>query len=126
MGNAKITNESGGPKVEHRIRVPVGVAYGTLPERVVELLEKVAKDNPMMLDHPAPRVRMRAFGESSIDFELMGWIRLPEQRGLAKHNILMEIERAFREGGIEIPFPQRDIHIKRAEESASESSATEG
>jgi small-conductance mechanosensitive channel len=111
MGNAKITNESGGPAIEHRIRIPFGVAYGTLPESVVDIVEKVAKDSELVLDDPVPRVRMRAFGESSLDFELLGWIRYPEQRGLAKHELLIEIERRFREHDITIPFPQRDIHL---------------
>ena len=62
MGNAKITNESGGPAVEHRIRVPVGVAYGTNPEQVVEILESVAADEQLILERPAARVRMRSFG----------------------------------------------------------------
>ena len=112
MGNAKITNESGGPAVEHRIRVPVGVAYGTLPEKVVEVLEGVARDNDMILSLPAPRVRMRGFGASSVNFELLGWIRYPEQRGLAMHRVLMEIERRFREEEITIPFPQQDVYIR--------------
>src|SRR5210317_936039 len=71
MGMAKITNESGGPAVEHRIRIPVGVAYGTRPARVVEILEDVARTNDMVLDFPAPRARMRAFADSSVDFELL-------------------------------------------------------
>lgn len=112
MGNAKITNESGGPAVEHRIRIPVGVAYGTRPEKVVEILEEIARENNMILALPAPRVRMRAFGESSVNFEMLGWIKYPEQRGLATHNLLMEIEKRFREEGITIPFPQQDVHIK--------------
>jgi MscS family membrane protein len=112
MGTAKITNESGGPAVEHRIRIPVGVAYGTRPARVVEILEQIANENELTVKQPAPRARMRAFGESSINFELLAWIRLPEQRGLVQHQILMEIERRFSEQGIQIPFPQRDIHIK--------------
>ena len=66
----------------------------------------------MVLDFPAPRVRMRAFGPSSLDFQLLGWIRLPEQRGLATHRLLMEIEDRFREENIEIPFQQHDVHIK--------------
>ena len=117
MGNAKITNESGGPAVEHRIRIPIGVAYGTRPAEVIELLEQVARENELILDHPAPRVRMRAFGESSLDFELLGWIKYPEQRGLARHNLLIEIERLFREAGIQIPFPQRDVYLKTPEQA---------
>jgi len=112
MGNAKITNESGGPAVEHRIRIPVGVAYGTSPAEVVEVLEQVANDNELTVKQPAPRARMRAFADSSVNFELLAWIRLPEQRGLVQHQLLMEIERRFAEEGIQIPFPQRDIHIK--------------
>jgi len=112
MGNAKITNESGGPAVEHRIRIPVGVAYGTKPARVVEILEQIANDNELTVKQPAPRARMRAFADSSINFELLAWIRLPEQRGLVQHQILMEIERRFSEEGVQIPFPQRDIHIR--------------
>ena len=112
VGNAKITNESGGPAVEHRIRIPVGVAYGTSPQEVLDVLENVARDNEMILELPAPRVRMRGFGQSSLDFELLGWIKYPEQRGLATHGLLIEIEKQFREAGIQIPFPQQDVHIK--------------
>ena len=112
MGNAKITNESGGPAVEHRIRIPVGVAYGTSPQEVLDVLENVARDNEMILELPAPRVRMRGFGQSSLDFELLGWIKYPEQRGLATHGLLIEIEKQFRAAGIQIPFPQQDVHIK--------------
>jgi len=112
MGNAKITNESGGPGIEHRIRIPIGVAYGTKPQDVLDVLENVARDNEMILELPAPRVRMRGFGESSLNFELLGWIKYPEQRGLATHRLLLEIEQQFREAGIQIPFPQQDVHIK--------------
>ena len=112
MGNAKITNESGGPAVDHRIRIPIGVAYGTEPQKVVDVLEAVAKEEDMILDLPAPRVRMRGFGPSSVDFELLGWIKFPEQRGLALHRVLMAIDGKFREAGITIPFPQQDVHIR--------------
>jgi MscS family membrane protein len=118
MGMAKITNESGGPAVEHRIRIPIGVAYGTRPAKVIGLLEQVARDNELILEHPAPRVRMRAFGESSLGFELLGWIKYPEQRGLARHNLLIEIESGFQQEGIRIPFPQRDVHLQSADQPA--------
>ncbi len=114
IGNAKITNESGGPWIKHRIRVPVGVAYGSDTEQVVSLLEKVAQDNPGIIDNPAPRVRMRAFGAHSLDFELLGWIDHPELRGRVRHELLLEIDRSFREHGVIIPFPQRDVHIKNS------------
>ena len=62
IANAKIINESGGPWVKHRIRVPVGVAYGSDVDEVCSILEKTAKDLPEVVKLPAPRVRMRAFG----------------------------------------------------------------
>ena len=54
---------------------------------------------------------MRAFGDSSLDFELLGWIKHPELRGLAKHKLLMAVNRSFQAEGIIIPFPQRDLNI---------------
>jgi small-conductance mechanosensitive channel len=112
IGAAKITNESGGPWVKQRIRVPVGVAYGSDTEKVVRIMEEIANENGTVLDNPAPRVRMRRFGESSLDFELLGWIATPEQRGLVMHELLMEIDRRFRAEHVEIPFPQRDLYIR--------------
>lgn len=112
IGNAKITNESGGPWIKHRIRVPIGVAYGSDTEKVVSILEAIALDCPGIVASPPPRVRMRAFGVSSLDFELLGWIAHPELRGRVKHDLLMEIDRRFRQEGIVIPFPQRDVHIR--------------
>jgi small-conductance mechanosensitive channel len=111
MGNAKISNESSGRNMQYRIRIPVGVAYGTDTGRVVSLLENIAKENPMILENPAPRVRMRGFGDSSLDFELLGWISNPEQRGLVIHQLLMAIDKCFRQEEITIPFPQRDVHL---------------
>ena len=115
IGNAKITNESGGPWVKQRIRVPVGVAYGSDTALVEKVLGSVAADSPDILDRPEPRVRMRAFGQSSLDFELLGWIDHPEDRGRVTHEILLEIDRRFREHSIVIPFPQRDVHFYRQE-----------
>ena len=117
IGNAKITNESGGPWIKHRIRVPIGVAYGSNTEQVVTVLEQVARDNAGIIDNPTPRVRMRAFGASSLDFELLGWIEHPELRGRVRHELLLEIDRKFRSEGIVIPFPQRDVYVKSNEDA---------
>ena len=101
--------------------VQVGKVLSTPEDPSVGLLrglEEIAREDDMILDLPAPRVRMRAFGPSSIDFQLMGWIKYPEQRGLATHRILLAIDRRFREEGITIPFPQQDVHIKSVERLA--------
>lgn len=118
IGAARITNESGGPWVKQRIRVPVGVAYGSDTEKVVRVLEEIALGNPGIVEQPEPRIRMRGFGDSSLNFEMLGWIGSPEQRGLVIHEILMEIDRRFRQEGIEIPFPQRDIHVRSGQMDA--------
>jgi small-conductance mechanosensitive channel len=111
IGNAKITNESGGPWVKQRIRIPVGVAYGSDTAEVVNVLESVAGDNPDVVQRPEPRVRMRAFGPSSLDFELLCWINHPEDRGRVRHELFLEIDRQFREHEIVIPFPQQDVYL---------------
>jgi small-conductance mechanosensitive channel len=120
IGNAKVINESGGPWVKHRIRVPIGVSYSSDMDHVVEVLEQVAADNELIVDSPTPRVRLRGFGDNSIDLEFMGWIDRPEDKGRTVHELLMEIIRRFRAEGIEIPFPQRDLHIKDGLEGGPE------
>ena len=112
IANAKIINESGGPFVKHRIRVPVGVAYGSDVDEVCSVLENVANSHPKVVKTPVPRVRMRAFGASSLDFELLAWIDHPQFRGLIRHDLLMSIYKALKENSIEIPFPQTDIHVR--------------
>ncbi len=112
IGGAKIINESGGPWVRHRVRIPVGVSYNSDMDKVVEVLMAVAQEHDSVVDETAARVRARGFGESSIDVELLCWIRRPAERGQVVHKLVMEIIKQFRESGIEIPFPQRDLHVR--------------
>ncbi|MFC1701882.1 mechanosensitive ion channel family protein [Pseudomonadota bacterium] len=112
IANAKIVNESGGPWVKHRIRIPVGVAYGSDVDEVCGVLEEIANDFSDIVKQPAPRVRMRALGNSSLDFELLAWIDHPEMRGRVRHDLLMSIYKVFNQKGISIPFPQTDIHVR--------------
>jgi len=112
IGNSTITNEAGGPPSQHRIRIGVGVAYGSDLDHVIATLQKVAEDNKEILTHPEPRVRFRLFGDSSLNFELLGWIANPANRGRVKHELNCAVYRAFTEQEIEIPFPQRDLHVR--------------
>jgi len=112
IANAKIINESGGPWVKHRIRVPIGAAYGSDVDQVCEVLQEVATGHPKVVKVPEPRVRMRALGNSSLDFELLAWIDHPQFRGIIKHDLLMSVYKSFKQNGIEIPFPQTDIHLR--------------
>jgi MscS family membrane protein len=112
MAGTKIINESGGRWVKFRIRVAVGVAYGSDVDAVVALLEEVARGNDSVCQDPEPRVRMRGFGDSSLDFELLCWVNHPAERGLVTHELYMTIYKALNAAGIEIPFPQRDLWVR--------------
>jgi len=67
-------------------------------------------------DDPIPRVRMRGFGDSSVDLELLCWIDRPVERGLVSHQLYMRIYNALNDAGITIPFPQRDVWMRSADE----------
>ena len=112
MANSKVVNESGGRWERYRIRIQVGVAYGSDVDEVVELLEKVASEHETVCKEPNPRVRMRGFGDSSLDFELLCWINQPSLRGLVAHELYMKIYKELGRAGIVIPFPQRDVWVR--------------
>jgi small-conductance mechanosensitive channel len=112
MGAAKIVNEASGVPDRYRTRVGVGVAYGSDIDQVMEVLLEIGKGHQKVRETPEARVRFRAFGESSLDFELLCWIERPADRGLVTHELNCEVYRAFAEAGISIPFPQRDLYIK--------------
>lgn len=98
-----------------RAIIPVGVAYGTDTEKVRDVLLAVAKQNEGVLQssaYPEPVVLFRAFGDSSLNFELRVFLRDIDKRISIISELNFAIDKAFREEGIEIPFPQRDLHVK--------------
>ncbi len=101
---------------DHRYRqhIDVGVSYDSDIEKVTELLLQAARQSPKVLDMPPPRVRFLDFGESTLNFSLRIWIRGWGDR-YADSEVRYHINRIFRENGIEISFPQRDLHIRSAE-----------
>jgi len=112
IANAKIVNESGGPYLKIRNRIAVGVAYGSDVDEVCELLQRIGMEHAQTCSVPEPRVRMRGFGASSLDFELLVWIEHPEQRGRIAHELYMEIYKALGRANIEIPYTKHDVFIK--------------
>ncbi|MBF0585724.1 mechanosensitive ion channel [Prosthecochloris sp. N3] len=96
-----------------RVSIPVGVSYRSDPEKVRNVLLAVADNHPAILERPAPDVIFHEFGNSSLNFELRVWtsthIQTPK---VLRSEMNYRIFEAFRQHGIEIPFPQRDIHIK--------------
>ena len=111
--NSKVINWSiGDPKV--RIHVPVGVAYGSNLETVTKALLSVATDIEGILKQPAPEVRFLEFGNSSLNMELLVWTVEPAKHFLLRSRLNYAIDAVFRREGVEVPFPQRDIHVKSA------------
>ena len=106
-----VTNETFGDR-RVRMRLKVGVAYGSDVERVRRILAEVAAARPEVLSEPPPQVLFRDFGESSLDFELVAWLADPRDENPIASEMRFAIDRAFREAGVEIPFPQRDLHLR--------------
>ena len=96
----------------------MGVAYGSDIDHVIATLEKVAAENVAVCTDPAPRVRFRTFGESSLDFQLLCWIDRPVDRGRINHELNCSVYKAFADSDIEIPFPQRDLHVRTMPDQA--------
>src|SRR3954447_10546998 len=96
-----------------RFRLPIGVAYGSDVNKVRDALIAAGRSVPAVLDDPAPSVFLKQFGESSIDFELVVWsAEMSHRPSRFKSDLNFAIEEKLREAGIEIPFPQRDLHIR--------------
>jgi len=119
MGSTKIVNESGGPHEKFRIRIKVGVAYGTDIDKVIEILNSVARNHAEVCKTPEPRVRFRTFGESGLDFELLAWVEQPVLRGRVVHELNYQVYQEFNRASVQIPFPQRDLYIKEMPQISS-------
>jgi len=94
-----------------RFELQVGVAYGTKPASVLALLKEVAKQHAEVLAHPEPGALFLGFGESSLDFELSAWVGDGGRVGSVKSEVAVALCEAFEAAAIQIPFPQRDLHI---------------
>jgi small-conductance mechanosensitive channel len=110
--DSPVTNWTyGDPRV--RFRIPIGVAYGSDVKEVADALVAAGKSSPHVLEDPAPSVFLKEFGESSINFELVVWSsEMSHRPSRFKSDLNFAIEEKLREAGIEIPFPQRDLHIR--------------
>jgi potassium-dependent mechanosensitive channel len=95
-----------------RVPVNVGVAYGSDVQKVLQILTEAGAAHPSVSKAPAPAALFMGFGDSSLDFELRIWVDDISSRLVARSAVLAEIDRRFREEGIEIPFPQRDLNIR--------------
>ena len=98
-----------------RLRVSVGVAYGSDTDLVIQLLLEAAESHEQVITDgstPEPRVIFQAFGDSSLNFDLLVHLKDIDMKMRVRTDLHLMIDKAFRENGVEIPFPQRDIHLK--------------
>ncbi|MBU0717844.1 MAG: mechanosensitive ion channel, partial [Planctomycetes bacterium] len=95
-----------------RVTIPVGIAYGSNIELAEGLLHKLARENEHVLAEPQPNVFFMGFGDSSLNFELRVFVANIDHFLMTRHELNKAIDGAFRKAGIEIAFPQRDIHVR--------------
>jgi small-conductance mechanosensitive channel len=106
-----------------RVIVPVGVAYGSDVRKVEQILIDCAMEHPLVIKDDdkigPPRVLFRGFGDSSLNFELRAFISVVDKRLMTLSDLNFAIEKSLRENGVEIPFPQRDLHLRSIDPSIS-------
>ncbi len=113
IANSKIVNECGGPYEKERLKIPIGVGYDSDIDQVRKILLDIADSSSNVSSDPKPRVRFTSFGDSSLLFNLLVWIEHPEMRGRTIDDINCKIFKQFKSEQIDIPFPQRNIHIEK-------------
>lgn len=121
MPNSRLLEEEvinysyGDPRI--RLRVPVGIAYGSDLDKATRIMLDAARHNDRVLQEPAPKTWFSEFGDSSLNFILLCWV----PNAVMKFDVISElnhaIDRGFREAGVEIPFPQRDLHLRSARDA---------
>jgi small-conductance mechanosensitive channel len=115
--NSKVINDNivnyAAPDTTVRVKIPIGVAYGTDPEKVDKIMLEITDNTPKVLKEPKPLLRFTQYAESSQNFELLVWIDHYDDRHLVIDRIFRDMFKRFKEEGIEIPFNQMDVHLKK-------------
>lgn len=106
-------------EAKRRLELPVGVAYGTDPKLVKELLERPAIQHSDVLTSPGPEAFFMGFGESALNFELRFWVMQESNTVKVMSEVALEVMRLLAEAGIEIPFPQRDLRLRSVDAEAA-------
>jgi small-conductance mechanosensitive channel len=95
-----------------RIEIRVNVAYGSAPDKVLQVLTEVAQGHPDVLTTPAPLALFLGFGDSALQFQLWAWTNRLDRFGIIRSELGVAIYGAFREAGFSIPFPQQEIRLR--------------
>ncbi|MGF1515620.1 MAG: mechanosensitive ion channel domain-containing protein [Elainellaceae cyanobacterium] len=108
---SKVINWSHGHPVS-RLHIPLGVAYGTHIKQLRTAALEAAHTHPEVLRYPKPQLWFQGFGDSSLDFDLLVWVRDPRHQFQVRSDLYYLLEANLRRYRIEIPFPQRDLHLR--------------
>jgi MscS family membrane protein len=115
--NSKVINDNivnyAAPDTTLRVKIPVGVSYGTDPEKVNKIMLEIVNNTPNVLKEPKPLVRFTEYAASSQNFELLVWVKHYDDRHTVIDMILRDMFKRFNEEGIEMPFNQMDVHLKK-------------
>lgn len=110
ISSAVVNWSHGDPKT--RLEIDVGVSYESDVDRVIHCLLEAGKEHPLVLADPEPSVLHLGFGDSAWNMQLLAWVANPKGRRQVRSEINCAIIKKFRENGVEIPFPQRDLHVR--------------
>lgn len=113
------------PKNVFRISIGIGVSYESDPQKVQDILKDTIlkmseQEDSLVLDNPQPKVYLDEFGDSAIKFNILTWISLPNQKLIVRDRVNNKVYEELNSEGIEIPYPQRTIHMKNNESDGSE------
>lgn len=115
--NSKVINDNiinyAAPDTTVRVKIPASVAYGTDPSKVDRILMEIADKTQLVIKEPKPLVRFKEYAASSQNFELLVWVKHYDDRHPVIDTIFREIFTRFKEEGIDMPFNQMDIHLKK-------------
>ena len=100
---------------EIRVRIPIGIAYDADVKKAKEIIGKISLELDWVMQKPPPKVVVKSFGDSAVNLEARVWIRDPRRRIDTVSHITDRVKEVFQQEGIEIPFPKRDIYIKKSE-----------
>ncbi len=113
-------------EAKRRLDLPVGVAYGSDPKLVKELLERPAIQHPDVLTSPVPEAFFMGFGDSALNFELRFWVMQESNTVKVMSEVALEVMRLLAEADIEIPFPQRDLRLRSVDPEAAAALSGDG
>ncbi|MBW2102763.1 MAG: mechanosensitive ion channel family protein [Deltaproteobacteria bacterium] len=111
---------------EIRVRIPVGISYESDVEKAKEIIRRISLELPWVMKDPGPKVVVKSFGDSAVNLEARVWIRDPRRRIDTISHVTDRVKEAFREEGVEIPYPKREIYLRVSGEQSGDRQGSGG